>query len=117
MLDLNGAAHVARPSDAINIALGEIYLPPDSAEYAIAIAASISAHFLIKERSLGFVAYTPQRQVFQPDRGGRQLTRILEVLARAKVESPLSFAQTIALESQQLTRGVIAIPDQRRYER
>jgi uncharacterized protein (DUF58 family) len=109
LLDLNAAAHVARPFDTGGVAYGEVYLPPSSAEYAIAVAASISAHFLIKERSLGFIAHTPQRNVLQPDRGGRQLTRILESLALAKVESDLPFAQLIALESHQLTRGAIAM--------
>ncbi len=109
LLDLNAAAHVARPFDTSGTAPNELYLPPDSAEYAIAIAASISAHFLIKECSLGFIAYTPQRSVLQPDRGGRQLTRILEGLALAKTESDLPFAQCLALEGSQLTRGTIAI--------
>ncbi|MFN7209326.1 MAG: DUF58 domain-containing protein [Aggregatilineales bacterium] len=109
LLDLNAAARAARPFDTGGVAPGELYLPPDSAEYAIALAASISAHFLIKERSLGFIAYTPRRNVLQPDRGGRQLTRILEALALAKVEGDLPFAQLIALENHQLTRGAIAI--------
>jgi uncharacterized protein (DUF58 family) len=109
ILDLNAAAHVARPFDTGGVAPNEVYLPPDSAEYAIAIAASISAHFLIKERSLGFSAYTPQRNLLQPDRGGRQLTRILEALALAKVESDLPFAHQLALTSPQLARGAIAI--------
>ncbi len=109
ILDLNAAAHVARPFDTGGVAPNEVYLPPDSAEYAIAVAASISAHFLIKERSLGFSAYTPQRNLLPPDRGGRQLTRILEALALAKVESDLPFAHQLALTSPQLARGAIAI--------
>ncbi len=109
MLDLSAAAHVARPYHVEGVADGEIFLPPDSAEYAIALAASLSSHFLVKERALGFLAHTPHRNAMQPDRGARQLTRILETLALAKVESDLPFAQVISLEGHSLSRGATAL--------
>ena len=56
-------------------------IPMSTEEYCVVIAAALAKHFIDIERALGFAAYTPSREVHQPERGNRQLTRILETLA------------------------------------
>jgi uncharacterized protein (DUF58 family) len=56
-------------------------LPPSTIEYSVTIAASLAQHFLEADRELGFLSYAEKREVVQPDRGERQLTRLLEILA------------------------------------
>lgn len=107
-LDLSKASLFERPYTAEGSA-GEFFIPPSSAEYGIVAAASLAQYFLIKERSLGFVTYNPYRSVLQPDRGNRQLTRILETLAVARSESDYSCQQLIALEGHHMARGTTVV--------
>ncbi len=73
------------------------------------IAASLAQYFVEKGRALGFVTYSPYREIVQPDRGPRQLTRILEILAVARSETDLSLRQMLALEANFLGRGTTAV--------
>ncbi|MFN2302876.1 MAG: DUF58 domain-containing protein, partial [Anaerolineales bacterium] len=69
----------------------EFTLPPDTEEYAISIAASISKYYIRQKREVGLVSAGQSYSVFPPERGERQLGKILEMLAvlRAKGELPL----------------------------
>lgn len=80
-------------------------IPPSTEEYGVIIAASLAKHFLDDERVVGYAAYTPYRQVFQPERGSRQLTRILEALASARSASNHSLKDALSLETHLFTRG------------
>ncbi len=80
-------------------------IPPSTEEYAVVIAASLAKHFIESERALGFAAYTPHREVLQPERGDRQLSRILQALAVARSFSPFSLQQMLTLETPYFTRG------------
>jgi len=84
-------------------------LPPSTEEYGISIAASLAQYFVNKGRALGFLTYSPYREIIQPDRGPRQLTRILEILAVARSENELSLQQVLGLEANYLTRGTTAV--------
>lgn len=84
-------------------------LPPSTEEYAVVIAASLANHFIDIERALGFVAYTPNREVFQPERGHRQLTRVLETLAVARSQSSRSIREVISLETSRIKRGATLV--------
>ncbi len=84
-------------------------IPPSTEEYAVVAAASLAKHFLDDERMVGYAAYSPHRQVFEPDRGNRQLTRILAALAVAKSESTQSLRASLSLEAHQFTRGTTLI--------
>ncbi|MBL8134955.1 MAG: DUF58 domain-containing protein [Anaerolineae bacterium] len=79
--------------------------PPSSEEYAVTIAASLAQYFIDGDRSLGFAAYTPNREVLQPERGSRQMLRILEILAVARSNSQRSLAEMITLETPFIERG------------
>lgn len=111
-LDLSRASLVERPqarSENGNIFAPPPNLPPSTEEYGITVAASLAQYFVDKGRALGFVTYAPRREIVQPDRGPRQLTRILEILAVAHSDTELSLSQLLALEANYLTRSTTAI--------
>ncbi len=84
-------------------------LPPSSEEYAVSIGASLAQYLINSERALGFTAYTPHREVFQPERGARQLFKIMEVLAVARSISTYTLAQMLSLELPFMTRGTTLV--------
>lgn len=86
---------------------GEI--PPSTEEYVAVITASLARHFIDLERALGFAAYTPTREVHQPERGNRQLTRILETLAVARSFSDFSLGEMLTLETPYFGRGTTLV--------
>lgn len=80
-------------------------LPPDTEEYGVTIAASLAKYFLRHQRAVGFVAYGHARESVQPDRGERQLNRLLEVLAVLRAEGRMRFADLLAYEGARLGRN------------
>ena len=108
-LDLSASALFERPYSVDGLPIGEFFIPPSSEEYAIIVAASLAQHFLVKERALGFITYNPHRTVMQPDRGSRQLTRILEALAVAHSTGNVTCQQMIGLEGHHMARGTTVV--------
>ncbi len=84
-------------------------IPPSTEEYNVVIAASLVKFFIDSERALGFAAYAPHREIHQPERGNRQLTRIYETLAVARSRSPYSLEQMLTLETPNFSRGTTLI--------
>lgn len=84
-------------------------LPESTEEYVAVIAASLARHFINLERAVGFAAYTPNREIHQPERGNRQMTRIFETLAVARSLSEYSLSQMLTLETPYFTRGTTLI--------
>jgi uncharacterized protein (DUF58 family) len=84
---------------------GQGGVPPSTEEYVAVAAASLARHFIGLERTVGFAAYTPNREIHQPERGNRQLTRILETLAVARSLSNYTLGQMLSLETPYFTRG------------
>ncbi|RMF78450.1 MAG: DUF58 domain-containing protein [Chloroflexi bacterium] len=84
-------------------------IPPSTEEYSVVIAASLAQYFTELDRSLGFAAYTPHREIIQPDRGDRQLNRILQTLAVARSFSIYTLQQMLILETPYFTRGTTLI--------
>ena len=102
-------------------------LPPATAEYAISLAASIAKHFLTQNKALGMLAYASsttrnesahrdaahkdaarshgQREMLQPDRGDRQLNKILERLAVVQAQGEVPFDRVLRAEAMHLPRG------------
>lgn len=80
-------------------------VPPSSEEYTVVAAASLARFFIEAERALGFAAYVPHREIYQPERGSRQLTHILGTLAVARSTATYSLAEMLTLETPYLTRG------------
>jgi len=84
---------------------GSWQLPPNTEEYVVTCAASITEYYLDKDRAVGVVAYTPNRDVIQPDRGNRQLSRVLEMLALAKSETSMNLVQMLTIDQSLVARG------------
>jgi uncharacterized protein (DUF58 family) len=81
-----------------------IQLPPSTMEYAVTVAASLARHFLIQDRSVGFIGHGAHRELLQADRGERQLTKILETLAVVNANGDIPFAQVLTAEMEHLPR-------------
>jgi uncharacterized protein (DUF58 family) len=84
-------------------------LAPTTEEYGVTITASLSKHFIVRNRVVGLVAHAQQREVIPADRGERQLSKILETLAVIKGEGRIPLAQVIAAEGMHLGRGTTVI--------
>ncbi len=80
-------------------------LEASTEEYDVSIAASIAKYFLNRQRAVGFVAYGHQREIIQPDRGERQMTRLLEALAVLRANGRTPFGQVLAVEAARLGRN------------
>jgi len=87
----------------------EIELDPATEEYTITVTASIAQHFIHKDRAVGMVTYAQGREVMQPDRGHRQLTKMLETLAVIRAEGDIPLGQILLGEGAALGRGVTLV--------
>lgn len=84
-------------------------LAPNTEEYAVTCAASIAKYFLDKQRAVGLSASDREHAFAQPDRGERQLTRLLEMLAVVESSGSETFAQLIARETATLNRSITVV--------
>jgi uncharacterized protein (DUF58 family) len=91
----------------------EVTLPPSTGEYSVSIVASLAAHFIRRDRAVGLVTYYQSFQrtpdVLPPDRGGRQLGKILEVLAPLQTKGDRSISALMTAHAQHMPRGSTAI--------
>jgi uncharacterized protein (DUF58 family) len=106
LVDAPGLQRLPNGGAAIPRAPG---IPPSTEEYVVVAAASLAQHFISLERAVGFAAYTPSREVHQPERGNRQMTQIFEALAVARSASPYTLGQMLTLETPYFTRGTTLI--------
>ncbi len=83
----------------------EMRLPPETEEYIVTIAATVGKYYLRQQRALGFAAYGHQREIVQPDRGERQLNRLLQVLSVLRAEGSMGFGDLLAQEGARLGRN------------
>jgi uncharacterized protein (DUF58 family) len=83
----------------------EYSLPPTTEEYSISVAASLARYYLRLGRSLGFVTSGQTLAMIPPDRGGRQLGKILESLALLRAEGSLPIWGLVDIQAQHLARG------------
>ncbi len=92
----------------------KIPLLPTTEEYAVSIAASIARFYLQRGRVVGLVSAGQNLHVLSAERGGRQLGKILEMLALLRADGRLSFESLVQAEIQALPRGstvVVITPD------
>ncbi len=110
LLDLAHAAHSALPYSTEPISENPSYLlPPSTEEYAVSAAASVAKHFLAQGRSMGMVTHTAHREALQPDRGDRQLNKLLETLAMVRAVGRVSFDRLVRAEARTLARGATVV--------
>ncbi len=110
-LDLSRESLAARSSShSLDYGLQpRLRIPPSTEEYGIVISASITRYFLEQGRTVGFLSYTPYRDYIAPDRGSRQLTDVLEVLALATSQTEHTLHDLLAIEGHNLPRGTTLI--------
>lgn len=87
----------------------KISLPPSTEEYGVCIAASLCRYYLRQGRSVGFASAGQSVTVIPPDRGGRQLGKILESLALIRAEGRLPLPGLIKAQAQHLSRGTTVV--------
>jgi uncharacterized protein (DUF58 family) len=79
-------------------------LEPSTEEYVVSIAASVVRHFLEQDRQVGLVAHASHRCFFPPDRGPRQLNRLLEALATIRADGRTPLYRVLQLEASNFKR-------------
>ena len=117
-LDMYEAAHAETPwheeiSDTplpwLSRRVERLELPPSTVEYSVTVAASLAQHFLQSDREVGFLSYAGRREVVQPDRGERQLSRLFEILAVIQPAGRVPLAQMLAHDGATLARHTTLI--------
>jgi uncharacterized protein (DUF58 family) len=84
-------------------------LPDSTEEYSVTVAASLAQYFLRRERAVGLLAYGQTHELVQPDRGERQINRILETLAVLRAEGQVAIEDVVNAESKIFPRGTTII--------
>jgi uncharacterized protein (DUF58 family) len=84
-------------------------LPESTEEYTVAIAASLAQYFIRRDRNVALMGYGQSNEIVQPDRGERQMNRILETLSVLKAEGRIPIADLLTAESQMFPRGTTVI--------
>ncbi len=84
-------------------------LAPNTEEYAVTAAASLAKYYLDRQRAVGLAASNQEHAFAQPDRGERQLSRLLELLAVVESNGSIPFAHFLAEETARLGRNITLI--------
>ncbi len=95
-LDLDRQVHVGQGDTA-------------TVETAVRVAASIGGQALSEGRALAIAAASSRRVVVQPDRGARQLQRLLHLLAGASADAGTPLVELLLATLPQLHRGMTAV--------
>jgi len=83
----------------------KLSLPPDSLEYAISIAASLSNYFLSQKRTVGLVARDRAYAFIAAERSERQQNKILETLAFMEGRGEQSISALVSAHAALLPKG------------
>lgn len=87
----------------------EFKLPDTTEEYTVTVAASLAQYFLRHDRAVGMLGYGQTNEVVQPDRGERQMNRILETLSVLRAEGEVPVSDMLHAESHLFPRGTTII--------
>jgi uncharacterized protein (DUF58 family) len=104
-----GSSELSVPEPGVWTTQWDARLPPSTEEYAVAAAASIAQYLLQHDRAVGLAALGSAREVIQPDRGERQLFRILAALAVLEARGWLAVEDLVKIEGGQVPRGASVI--------
>lgn len=91
------------------LGIDEFKLPESTEEYTVAIAGSLAQYFLRQDRAVGMLGYGQATEIVQPDRGERQMNRILETLSVLRAEGQVPLADMLHAESHLFPRGTTII--------
>ena len=101
---LPGTAQQLSPHDLWQ-RTGKLTLPPSTEEYGVSCAASLVRDYLRRGRAVGLVSAGQQMALLSPDRGGRQLGKILEALALLRAEGELPLRALVETQVKHMVRG------------
>lgn len=87
----------------------EYRLPKATEEYTVSVAASLAQYFLRNDRSVGMLAYGQSNEIVQPDRGERQVNRILETLSVLRAQGQTPIDGLLHTESHLFPRGTTLV--------
>lgn len=111
-LDGEGAVQASLTQDVITWDAHDVWkrttkieLPPSTEEYCVSIAASLARDYLRRGRAVGFAAAGQQLTLLPPDRGGRQLGKVLEALALLRSMGEISLRGLVEMQVKHMTRG------------
>ncbi len=80
-------------------------LSPSTEEYGVSIAASLARSYLRRGRAVGLVGAGQHLALISPDRGGRQLGKILEALALIRAEGGIPLRGLVETQVKHMVRG------------
>lgn len=116
VLDLEQAVH--RPADRPLVAEPdapdrwpvEVWLD-STEEVAVTVVASLARYYLAEGRGVGLLASGAHHEAIPPDRGDRQLTKLLETLAVVAADGHRPLAETLIAEERRFGRqsGVVVV--------
>lgn len=87
----------------------EFSLPESTEEYTVTIAASLAQYFIQRDRAVGMLGYGQSNEIVQPDRGERQMNRILETLSVLRATGQIPLTDMLHAESHLFPRGTTVI--------
>lgn len=93
LLDLDSEVQVGRDQESTE-------------ELAVSVAATLGSFFIDQEREVGVIT---QKRVLPPDRGQRQLHKLLELLAVVHSESSQPLEEMVISEEARFARGATAV--------
>ena len=83
----------------------KITLAPSTEEYGVTIAASLARDYLRRGRAVGLVGAGQHLALIAPDRGGRQLGKILEALALIRADGIIPLRGLVETQVKHMVRG------------
>jgi uncharacterized protein (DUF58 family) len=111
-LDADQATQYALPRPPIDHRIQDLWqknvkieLPPSSEEYSISIAASLVRDYLRRGRSVGLASSGSYLALIPPDRGGRQLGKILEALAILRAVGDVPLRGVVETQVKHMVKG------------
>jgi uncharacterized protein (DUF58 family) len=110
----NVQAEIPQPEQDYSLAdfwqtIEKIALPPSTEEYGVSVAASLVRSFLRRGRAVGLVSAGQHLTLLSPDRGGRQLGKILEALALLRAQGEIPLRGLVETQVKHMTRGSTVI--------
>lgn len=95
-LDMHSAVHTGRA-------------PSNTEEYAVHAAASLARHYLAAGWAVGLLSRAEQHHDLPPERGDRQMTKILEELAVVHANGPVGLGELLISEGVRLGRQAMVV--------
>ena len=80
-------------------------LPDDGFEYAVSLSASVTNHYVSKNRYVGFATNAERAQIIPADKGQRQMTKMLEGLAAVSDNGKLPLPQLLEKQIRNIPKG------------